>query len=168
VAHDSAEEAMSRMGAEQDAKYSANRQHFEAQSWYEIDHRLTLLLTPLFRMGDDATIELTVVVDGTIISGSVVSEHAWTQRQNDQIRVGSPAVADALAAVESKRVESKRGEEAMEAQEETGAGRLQRPDRYIHFLAPVLLSGGVHVRLPATRVDLRKVAAWSIGRISLD
>ena len=160
MAHDSAEEAMSRMGAEQDAKYSANRQHFEAQSWYEIDHRLTLLLTPLFRMGDDATIELTVVVDGTVISGSVVSEHAWTQRQNDQIRVGSPAVADALASVESKREE--------EALEETGAGSLHRQVRYIHFLAPALLSGGVHVRLPATRVDLRKVAAWSIGRISLD
>ena len=160
MAHESAEEAMSRMGAEQDAKYSANRQHFEAQSWYEIDHRLTLLLTPLFRMDDDATIELTVVVDGTVISGSVVSEHAWTQRQNDQIRVGSPAVADALASVESKRRE--------EAPEETGAGRLQRQDRYIHFLAPALLSGGVHVRMPATRVDLRKVAAWSIGRISLD
>ncbi|MDQ0921728.1 hypothetical protein QF038_000236 [Pseudarthrobacter sp. W1I19] len=163
MAQDSAEEAVSRMGAEQDARYSANRQHFEAQSWYEIDHRLALLLTPLFRTGADATIELTVVVDGTVISGSVVSEHAWMQRQNDQIRAGSPAVADALAAVESKR-----GEEALETPEETGAARLQRQDRYIHFLAPVLLSGGVHVRMPATRVDLRKVAAWSIGRISLD
>jgi hypothetical protein len=163
MADDSAEEAIAKAGAEHDAKYSANRQRFEAQSWYEIDRRLTLLLAPLFRTGEDATIELTVVVDGTVISGSVVSEQAWTQRQNDQIRVGSPAVAHALAAVESQR-----GEEEPEAAENAEAYRRQRQDRYLHFLAPVLLSGGVHVRLPATRVDLRKVAAWSIGRISLD
>lgn len=93
----------------------------------------------------------------------MVSEQAWTQRQNDQIRVGSPAVAHALAAEESQWEE-----QALEAAESTGADRVQRQDRYLHFLAPVLLSGGVHVRLPATRVDLRKVAAWSIGRISLD
>jgi hypothetical protein len=55
--------------------------------------------------GEDATIELTVVVDGTVISGSVVSEQAWTQRQNDQIRIGSQAVAHALAAVESQKEE---------------------------------------------------------------
>jgi hypothetical protein len=169
MADDSAEEAIAKAGAEHDAKYSANRQRFEAQSWYEIDHRLTLLLAPLFRMGDDSTIELTVVVDGTVISGSVVSEHAWTQRQNDQIRIGSPAVANALAAVDSKTaVDSKREEQGLKAAESAEVNRPQRQDRYLHFLAPVLLSGGVHVRLPATRVDLRKVAAWSIGRISLD
>jgi hypothetical protein len=167
MAHDPAGEAISKVGAEHDDKYSANRERFEAQSWYEIDRRLMLLLAPLFQAGDDATheatIELTVVVDGTIISGSVVSEYAWIQRQNDQIRIGSPAIADALAAVESKRKE-----QSLEAAGDAEATAFQRQNRYIHFLAPVLLSGGVHVRLPATRVDLRKVAAWSIGRISLD
>ncbi|MDQ0689284.1 hypothetical protein [Arthrobacter sp. W4I7] len=170
MAHDPAGEAISKVGAEHDDKYSANRERFEAQSWYEIDRRLMLLLAPLFRAGDDATheatIELTVVVDGTIISGSVVSENAWIQRQNDQIRIGSPAIADALAAVESKRNEHSL--EPAEDAEDAEANVLQRQNRYIHFLAPVLLSGGVHVRLPATRVDLRKVATWSIGRISLD
>ena len=163
MADDSAEQAIAKAGAEHNAQFSANRQRFEAQSWYEIDRRLTLLLAPLFRTGEDATIELTVVVDGTVISGSVVAEQAWTQRQNDQIRIGSPAVAHALAAVESQKREGEPG-----AAESAGAYRGQRQDRYLHFLAPVLLSGGVHVRLPATRVDLRKVAAWSIGRISLD
>ncbi|MGX1159323.1 hypothetical protein FBY31_2307 [Arthrobacter sp. SLBN-100] len=163
MAHDSAEEAITKVVSEHHAKTSANRQHFEAQTWHEIDHRLMLLLAPLFRMGDDSTIELTVVVDGTIISGSVVSENAWKQRQNDQIRIGSPAIADALAAVESKSEEPK-----PEAAEKAEANLPQGPDRYIHFLAPALLSGGVHVRMPATRVDLRKVAAWSIGRITMD
>ena len=148
MADDSMEEAFSSLGAE--------------QSRYGMDHRLVLLLSRLF-VADDATIELTVVVDGTVISGSVVSEQAWVQRQNDQIRIGSPSVAHALAAVESHKEELE-----PEAAEGAEAHRGQRQDRYLHFLAPVLLSGGVHVRLPATRVDLRKVAAWSIGRISLD
>jgi hypothetical protein len=134
MADDPMEEALSTVGAE--------------QSWSGIDHRLALLLTRLFA-ADDATIELTVVVDGTVISGSVVSEQAWVQRQNDQIRIGSPAIADAFEALEP-------------------TVGLTRQDRYIHFLEPVLLSGGVHVRMPATRVDLRKVAAWSIGRVAVD
>ncbi len=163
MADDSAEVAIAKAGGEHTAAYSANRQRFEAQSWYGIDRRLTLLLAPLFRTGEDATIELTVVVDGTVISGSVVSEQAWTERQNEQIRIGSPAVAHALAAVESQKEELE-----LEAAESAEEHRGQRQDRYLHFLAPVLLSGGVHVRLPATRVDLRNVAAWSIGRISLD
>jgi len=142
MADETAEETFSKVAAEQHAQYTANRDRFEAQSWYDIDHRLALLLTPVFRMGDDATIELTVLVEGTIISGSVVSEQAWAQRQNDQIRIGSPAVADAIESLEPKT-----------------------QDRYIHFLEPLLISGGVHVRLQATRVDLRKVSAWSIGRI---
>jgi hypothetical protein len=134
MADDSMEEAFSSVGAE--------------QSWYGMDHRLVLLLSRLF-VADDATIELTVVVDGTLISGSVVSEQAWVQRQNDQIRVGSPAIAAALEALES-------------------AVGLKKQDRYIHFLEPVLFSGGIHVRMPATRVDLRKVAAWSLGRVAVD
>jgi hypothetical protein len=134
MADDPMEEAFSTVGAE--------------QPWSEIDHRLALLLTRLFA-ADDATIELTVVVDGTVISGSVVSEQAWVQRQNDQIRIGSPAIADAFESLEP-------------------TVGLTRQDRYLHFIEPVLLSGGVHVRMPATRVDLRKVAAWSIGRVAVD
>ncbi|WP_461172794.1 hypothetical protein M1D93_17755 [Arthrobacter sp. Z1-9] len=149
MADDSMEEAFSSVGAE--------------QSRYGIDHRLALLVTRLFA-DDDATIELTVVVDGTVISGSVVSEQAWVQRQNDQIRVGSPAIAEALASLEPTMDEQK----LTAAQEATAKPLVKKQNRYIHFLAPVLLSGGVHVRMPATRVDLRKVAAWSIGRIAVD
>jgi hypothetical protein len=117
------------------------------------DPRLLLLLTSVFGTGHDATLELTVVVDGTLISGSVVSGRAWSQRQNDQVRIGSPAVAGALDSSEST------GDDPASPSAE---------QRYIHFLAPMLLSGGVRVQLPATRVNLRKVAAWSIGRIPGD
>jgi hypothetical protein len=161
MADETAEQTFTKAAAEHEAKETADRERFAAQSWYELDHRLTLLLAPIFEVGNDATIELTVVVDGTVISGSVVSEQAWAQRQNDQIRVGSPVVADALEAVESKA-----GEQKLKAAEEARLNpRLKTQNRYIHFLGPVLLSGGVHVRLQATRVDLRKVSAWSIGRI---
>ncbi|MDQ0662748.1 hypothetical protein QFZ35_001246 [Arthrobacter ulcerisalmonis] len=117
-----------------------------------IDPRLLLLLTSVFSTGHDATMELTAVVDGIVISGSVVSEPAWTRRQNDQVRIGSPAAATALDSMEPGADE---------------ASTAAQP-RYIHFLGPVLLSGGVRVPLQATRVDVRKVSAWSIGRMPED
>ncbi|UKA75028.1 hypothetical protein [Arthrobacter sp. FW306-07-I] len=116
------------------------------------DPRLALVLASVFGSSQDATMELTVVVDGAVLSGSVVSEQAWTQRQNDQVRIGSWAVAGVLDAWES-------------ATDESGNGAQPQ---YIHFLGPVLLSGGVRVPLQATRVDVRRVAAWSIGRIPGD
>jgi hypothetical protein len=159
VADQTTNETFSKAAHEQDAGHSGNREHFAAQPWYGIDPRLTQLLTRLFRSGIDATIELTVVVDGTVISGSVVSPQPWAQRQNDQIRIGSPAIAEALDSELSK----------VAAEEEPGASPLPaKQDQYLHFLAPVLLSGGLQVHLQATRVDLRKVSAWSIGRIPGD
>jgi hypothetical protein len=119
-----------------------------ADGKHDIDSRLAQLLTVTVWLDADATIELTVVVDGTIISGSVVSEKAWERRQNDQIRSGSPVIAAAMASVGP-----------------TGNEQTPQQDRYLHFLGPVLISGGAHVRLQATRVDLWKVSAWSIGRI---
>lgn len=52
---------------------------------------MLLLIRVFGRKGEhrDATIELTVVVDGTIISGSVVSEQAWgaeTERSSPALR----------------------------------------------------------------------------------
>jgi hypothetical protein len=122
-----------------------------ADGKHDIDSRLAQLLAQTVRLDPDATIELTVVVDGTIVSGSVVSEQAWVQRQNDQIRIGSPAIAAAF---------------------DSAASTVQEPtlneDPYIHFLGPVLVTGGRQVRLQATRVNLRKVSAWSIGRTPAD
>ena len=115
------------------------------------DSRLAQLLAATVGRDPDATIELTVVVDGTIISGSAVSEQAWERRQNDQVRAGSPEVADALES------------EARAADE-----RTLSQDPYLHFLGPMLVTGGRKVRLQATRVDLRKVSAWSIGRMPAD
>jgi hypothetical protein len=118
---------------------------------YDIDGRLAQLLAATVRLDADATIELTVVVDATIISGSVASRQAWERRQNDQIRVGSPAIADAFASVAATADEQKLND-----------------DLYVHFLGPVLVTGGRQVGLQATRVDLRKVSAWSIGRMPAD
>ncbi|ELT44100.1 hypothetical protein [Arthrobacter nitrophenolicus] len=98
------------------------------------DSRLAQLLAATVRRDPNATIELTVVVDGTIISGSAVSEQAWERRQNDQVRAGSPEVADAL-------------ESGAPASDE----RKLSQDPYLHFLGPVLVTGGRKVCLQATR-----------------
>ena len=154
---DETTEAVSGAAAEHGENDAAHRERFAAQFRYDVDPRL-LLLAPAFSTDPDATIELTVVVDGTVISGPVVSGPAWTQRQNDQVRIGSPAIADIL---DSLNAEAAGPTPAAESGPEV-------PNRYLHFLAPALLSGGVRLTLPATRVDLRKVSAWSIGRIPGD
>lgn len=159
MADETAHETVTRVHTEHQGKFKAEHERLAAQSWYDVDPRLALLLAPL-SSDPDATIELTVVADGTVISGSAVSENAWARRQHDQIRPGRPAMAEALDALQSGMDEQKR---------QAGANStLKTHDRYLHFLAPLLLSGGEHVHLQATRVDLRKVSAWSIGRVPSD
>jgi hypothetical protein len=122
------------------------------QSSDDIDPRLNAVLAATVGPGSldpDGTIELTVIVDGTIISGSVVSEEAWSRRQKAQISASGEYGADV----------------AEDAQEARNNPRLEDQVRFIHFLEPVVVSGGNPIRLNATRVDLRNVAAWSIGRL---
>ena len=145
------------------AKALADRERFAEQLYHDIDPRLMLLLIRVFGgKGEhtDATIELTVVVDGTIISGSVVSEQAWARRQKDQIGTSSHLIVEALDSVAEQELGA--------ADEATVSPLLQKPNRYIHFLGPVLVSGGNRIRMQATRVDLRNVSAWNIGHIPGD
>ncbi|MGN7250101.1 hypothetical protein [Arthrobacter sp. SAFR-014] len=121
------------------------------QSSYDLDPRLNAVLVPIVgpgRQDPDGTIELTVIIDGTIMSGSVVSEEAWSRRQESQIGASGGYGADVPG-------------DAQEA----GNNPLEDQVRFIHFLEPVVVSGGNPIRLNATRVDLRNVSAWSIGRL---
>jgi hypothetical protein len=72
----------------------------------------------------------------------VVSEEAWSRRQNAQISTSDEFSAELPPVAEEDQV------------------------RFIHFLEPVAVSGGNPIRLNATRVDLRHVSAWSIGRLN--
>ena len=141
----------------------AKRERFAAQLYDDIDPRLMLLLTRVFGLkGEhtDATIELTVVVDGTIISGSVVSEQAWARRQKDQIGTSSHLIVEALDSVHEQELGA--------ADEAAADPLLEKQNRYIHFLGPVLVSGGNRIHMQATRVDLRNVSAWNIGHVPGD
>ena len=139
---------------EQEAQFGGNPERLAAQTWQGIDPRLSMLLAPILgpdREDPHGTVELTVIVDGTIISGSVASEEAWARRQNAQVKTSGgqlPAVHD--------RVQGNGVQEN---------GVQGNPIRFIHFLEPVVISGGNPIHLNATRVDLSSVAAWSIGRL---
>ena len=113
----------------------------------QIDPRLDMLLAPLFgpgRQDPDGTIELTVIVGGTLISGSAVSQEAWSRRQKAQVSTSNEFRADVPEGVR---------------------GAQENQVRFLHFLEPMVISGGSPIRLNATRVDLRHVSAWSIGRL---
>ncbi|MDQ0867900.1 hypothetical protein QFZ70_000373 [Arthrobacter sp. V1I9] len=159
MANQPTHDAITQAAADHEEMFAAHREGFAARSWYDVDPRLALLLAPI-GTDPDATMELTVVVDGTVISGSVVSEQAWARRQHDQVRPGSPAMADALESLQSTA-----DEQRVKAAETDANRRLKAQDRYIHFLEPLVISGGAQIRLQATRVDLRGVSAWSIGRV---
>jgi hypothetical protein len=139
---------------EQEAGLTGNRDRLAAQARDDIDPRLSALLAPILgpdREDPHGTIELTIIVDGTIISGSVASEEAWSRRQHAQVNTSGgylPAVPDSVRE---------------NSVQENGVQGNQV--RFIHFLEPVVISGGNPVHLNATRVDLRNVAAWSIGRL---
>jgi hypothetical protein len=148
---------------EPDGPSSGNRERLAAQSRHDTDPRLAVLLSRIVGAGSPdqhGTIELTLVVDGTVISGSAVSEEAWARRQDAQTRTSSGPLA-ALGLVQESDV----GQQLGTGEEASANPFLDQQDRYVHFLEPVLLSGGTQVRMPATRVDLRKVSAWSIGRL---
>jgi hypothetical protein len=144
---------------EQEAGYTGNRERFAAQTWHDIDPRLSMLLAPIVgpdREDPHGTIELTVIVDGTIVSGSVASEEAWSRRQNAQVNTSGgylPAVPDGVQ------------EDGMRENGLRENGLQENEVRFIHFLEPVVISGGNPIHLNATRVNLRNVAAWSIGRL---
>ncbi|WP_395404348.1 hypothetical protein ACHMXB_08230 [Arthrobacter sp. UC242_113] len=122
------------------------------QSSDDTDPRLNAVLARVVgpdSLDQDGTIELTVMVDGTIISGSVVSEEAWSRRQKAQVSASGEYGADGAEDAQDARNNPLRKDQV----------------RFIHFLEPVVVSGGNPIRLNATRVDLRNVAAWSIGRL---
>ncbi|WP_445154675.1 hypothetical protein ACTWLI_15670 [Arthrobacter sp. Hor0625] len=149
-------------------KLQQYRENFAAQSWYEVDPRLTNVLRLVFGVGmeaEDGAIDMTVLVDGQMISGKVVSEAAWAKAQADFVREASDYLATGLDAFQELKAEQTSKLE----QDEAANPLLKGQVRYIHFSGPKVHNhGGFPVTLAPTRVDIRDVSAWSIGSVDYE
>lgn len=113
----------------------------------------------------DGTADVTVVVDGQVISGTVVSEAAWAKLQADSIRKNAGGTARGLDLMQELTDEHRSTVIDQEAENPL----IKKQVRYIHFSAPrVHNHGGIPMSFSATRVDLRRVSAWSLGALKFD
>ncbi|MDR6417578.1 hypothetical protein [Pseudarthrobacter sulfonivorans] len=149
-------------------KLQQRREGFAAQSWYEVDPRLTNVLHLVFGVNmeaEDGSIDMTVVVDGQMISGKVVSEAAWAKAQAESIREASDYLGKGLDSFQELRAE-----QTSQRDQDVAANPLLKGQvRYVHFSGPKVHNhGGIPVTLPPTRVDLRNVSAWSIGSVNYE
>lgn len=110
---------------------------------------------------EDGSLDMTVLTQGTTITGTVVSQRAWEKALLSQVQTANENAAKGI----SERFEAYWGNRE-KIEEEVAANPLRRSqNRYIHFIAPTLISGIQHVKWQPTRVDLRDVSAWSIGSL---
>jgi hypothetical protein len=151
---------------EVNAKLTARKEEAAAKGWYEIDSRLAAFLHLIFgteMQHDDGTADLIVVVDGQVISGTMVSEAAWAKLQADSIRETSAGAAEGLDLMQELTAEHR----ATAVEQAAENPLIMKQARYIHFRAPrVHNHGGIPMTFGPTRIDLRKVSAWSLGSLN--
>jgi hypothetical protein len=156
------------LSPEAEARFERYREGYAAQSWYEIDPRLTSMLKLVFGVdleSEDGSIGLTVVVDGQMISGDVVSQAAWAKLQAESVEKASEYMAKSLVAFQELWEEQATAIRA----EESENSLLKKQVRYLHFRGPKVHNhGGLPVTLGPTRVDLRNVSAWSVGSVNYE
>ena len=156
------------LSPEAEARFAQYREGYAAQSWYEIDPRLTDILKIVFGAdleSEDGDMGLTVVVDGQLISGQVVSQAAWAKLQAGSIKEASEYMAKSLEALQDLWKEQTAELQA----EEADSPLLKKQTRYLHFSGPKVHNhGGLPVTLGPTRVDLRNVSAWSLGSLNYE
>jgi len=136
-----------------------------ANTYRNVDIRLSSILDLTFDLDDsntDGKLSLTVVADGAVISGTVISEDAWAEAQAIKSEANSPKFAAALRVLQDGAVEgrAKRNADAANSDEH----RALRTK--IHFDNASIIMGGTTVTTNGLRVDLKHVSAWMLGEMS--
>ena len=101
---------------------------------------------------------LTVVTSGGTLSGEAISRAVWQEHLHSKF---AGTIRDAMA--EEEKFLAKEREMVRKARAE-----LEVPDpprRYIHMRKAVLINGGRSVDLGFTRVYVKDIIAWTLGRL---
>lgn len=148
-------------------KYEKIKEDVTANSYRNVDMRLSTILDLVFDVDDsgkDSNIPLTVVADGAVVTGVVISEDAWADIQVSQVEERNPKFAEALRIIQNGAIEGRHKRHAEQKDSED-----PRPLRTkLHFRTATVVTGGNDVILEGLRVDLKRVTAWSLGDVSAE
>lgn len=150
----------------------------DGASWQEPDFVLSYLVSALVNLGG-APLGITLLVNGTVLTGTLVSEREYLQSLTNMLQSQIRSSLTGLSAEERKMAESafdltdltedfypdpKEDEEPNE--DEPGPGMT--PINFIHLQDPVVVSpqpaiGFSEGLLPVMRIRLSMVNGWMLG-----
>lgn len=145
-------------------KARAHRERLASQSWYDVDSQLSDLLDIVFGEDDEnpeGGTAVTVVAQGTVISGQLISAAKYREDQAASIETDSPELAASLRA-RSKAWEGNRDNRRV--LKDNDSIPALRAD--LHFGEATVYSAAGRIQLDNVRVDLKDVSAWALGEVS--
>lgn len=122
------------------------------------DYPLELVLNAL--AGGDRSFDLTVLVDGELVTGTAIGKEAWVSAWMGQLRVGGMPEE---AATELERHLLEVHASIDETVERLRAADKQAPRREYLYMRDVRFVGMPDTVWPLWRIRLSQVAGWSLG-----
>lgn len=128
------------------------------------DILLDVLLTMNNGLRDDSenSFNLTVAVDGVVISGIAISAKEWRRRMFEVLSAANESFGSAFNSFASDAAENKK--EMLDSRE--AEGRPNPALRFIHMRDARIVSGNTSQKLPLWRGNLSKLSGWSLGSIN--
>lgn len=128
------------------------------------DILLDLLLILQNGQEDDGEgqMNLTVAIDGVVISGIAISEQEWRRRMTASLATASQLLAGGFEEFASGRA-------AGRAEIIKARAAEQRPipaHRYVHMRDAHVISGNTSQEFPLWRGKLSKLSGWSLGSVN--
>lgn len=145
-----------------EAKAREHREKMASQTWYDVDSALSGFLDQIFGREDEnaeGSAGMTLVVQGTIISGTVVSGAKYQESLAATVETASPELAEQL------RMRAKIRQELQPEVDALNEG-LMALRQFVNFGTANVISGDNWTELKDLRVSLKDVSAWSIGSLN--
>lgn len=134
-----------------------------AKDW-ALDGLLDLVFGINDEGGEEGSISLTLLVDGTIVSGTVVTGAAWHKGVTARIRPLANNLADAFETIWTAARDG-----LMKHTEDRESRGLSSPPRsFIHFKDATIFSPLRQVKVQYFRVPLKDVSGWDVGSMTIE